>query len=106
MNLNHLSLEYSPMKIKCSLLLCALFFVVGFSMPWPFSMLLQPRTPSYQSTAHPSWLNQSMSTIHSQASNLNMQVLQLRLKAYLKAKNTLHATDILTIIDYSKPSTE
>jgi hypothetical protein len=52
------------------------------------------------------WLNREISIIKSQASNINTDVLKLSLNAYQKARRLgLNAKQILTIIDYSKPST-
>lgn len=54
-----------------------------------------------------SWFNQEINTIRSQATNLDENVLRLGLKAYAKARaEGLDDKRVLTIIDYSKPSTK
>lgn len=92
------------MKIKYSVFLIVLLTLMGSSLPWPFSSFFhaQEKLGTY------SWFNRRVEIIHSQARNLNTQVLKLALKAYLKANNhrANHIKEILTIIDYSKPSTE
>jgi hypothetical protein len=53
------------------------------------------------------WLNREVQLINSQASNFNPEVLRLSLIAYLKARNKgLVHKPLLTVIDYSKPSSE
>jgi len=54
-----------------------------------------------------SWLDKEAQIIHSQASNIDSSVLKLGLKAYAKAYNRgLINKQYVTIIDYSKPSSE
>src|SRR3990167_4228090 len=54
-----------------------------------------------------SWLDKEFKLISSQASNLDPTVLKLGLKAYAHARSRgLDNKQLLTIIDYSKPSTE
>lgn len=54
-----------------------------------------------------SWVNKETKTILAQASNINPSVLKLGLTAYLKArKQGLDDKQVLTIVDYSKPSNE
>lgn len=92
------------MKSKYFVFLFALLGLMGFSMPWSFSsMFAKPeRFGTY------SWFNQKVQAIHSQAGNLNTSVLKLGLKAYINARqhHIGGGKEILTIIDYSKPSTE
>lgn len=53
------------------------------------------------------WINHQVKIIDAQASNLDPAVLKLSLAAYLKARQQgLDNKQLLTIIDYSKPSTE
>lgn len=81
----------------------AVVAVMGFSLPWPFSSF--SRSPEKFGTY--SWFNRQVTAIHAQASNLNTQILRMALKAYIKVHSRLHRDkQILTIIDYSKPSTE
>lgn len=91
------------MKVKHTLFFIALLAIMGFSLPWPFSALFGS-SEKYGTYA---WFNKRIAAIHSQAGNLNTQVLKLGLKAYIKAHDNVRGVkDILTIIDYSKPSTE
>ena len=53
------------------------------------------------------WLEKEIKIINSQADNINSNVLRLSLKAYLKAREKgMDNKQLLTIIDYSKPSSE
>jgi hypothetical protein len=53
------------------------------------------------------WINQQIKIINAQATNLDPQVLKLGLQAYLKLRQQgLDDQQLMTIIDYSKPSTE
>lgn len=53
-----------------------------------------------------SWIDEKVKAIQSKTTNLNATVLKTSLKAYQKAKEQgVTANPILTIIDYSKPST-
>ena len=91
------------MKLKQLFFLIAALSVMGFSLPWPFSALFS--TPERFGTY--AWYNGRVEAIHSQAGNLNTQILKMALKAYIKAHDKLGRNkEILTIIDYSKPSTE
>lgn len=91
------------MKLKQLFFVIMFFAITGFSLPWPFSGLFS--APEKLGTY--SWLNHRIQVIHSQASNLNTHILGMALKAYTKAHNRLGRTkEVLTIIDYSKPSTE
>lgn len=52
------------------------------------------------------WINQETQILRSQASNLDTNVLRLSLKAFSRAyEQGLDQKEILTVIDYSKPST-
>jgi len=89
------------MKIKYFVGIAALLCIVGWS---PFSFLFSDNdaTPGTQE-----WLNNEIHSINSQASNIDQHVLQLSLKAYLKARDEgLDDKQILTIIDYTKSSAE
>jgi len=91
------------MKIKPVLFLIAVFALMGFSFPWPFSSLFG----SHDKLGTYAWFNQRVNIILAQAHNLNPQILKLGLKAYLRAHHHVHdSKEILTIIDFSKPSTE
>jgi hypothetical protein len=53
------------------------------------------------------WLEEEMSKINSQANNINKNVLKLSLAAYIRARHKgLDTKQLLTIVDYTKPSTE
>lgn len=53
------------------------------------------------------WLNETIRKIRAQSSNLDAAVLKAGLNAYLKAqKKGLNIKQILTLVDYSKPSSE
>lgn len=63
-------------------------------------------SPSYSSNKK-NWVSTEIKTLQSQAANIDPNVLRLGLTAYLTAKNKGYAKkDLLTIIDYSKPSTQ
>lgn len=71
----------------------------------PFSFF--HRHVNEESPGTKAWLNDEIQTINQQADNLDQSILRLGLKAYLKAKHEGIANkNLLTIIDYSKPSTE
>lgn len=90
------------MKIKQILFLVALLGIAGWG---PFSFLSSPQ--NNESIGTPSWLDQEAKIIQSQANNLDPTVLKLSLTAYMNArKQGLADKGILTIIDYTKPSTE
>jgi hypothetical protein len=53
------------------------------------------------------WINREANYINSQANNIDQKVLRTSLTAYMKARREgLDNKQMLTIIDYSKPSTE
>ena len=91
------------MKFKKVMLSFALLSLFGFS--WPFSWLFSHPNNEVMGTA--AWLNKEVQIIESQANNIDPTVLRLGLKAYLNAhQRGLDSKQILTVIDYSKPSTE
>lgn len=63
---------------------------------------------SFPSTSSNSWIDNETRLIQAHADNtINSTVLKLGLKAYLKAEQKgLDKKELLTIIDYSKPSSE
>jgi hypothetical protein len=88
------------MKIKNLFFSIALFATLGFG---PFSFLTSDYSPSVGSD----WLSNEVSHIYAQASNIDQKVLKLSLNAYKNARQRgLDGKQMLTIIDYSKPSTE
>ncbi|OAI49919.1 hypothetical protein AYO45_06800 [Gammaproteobacteria bacterium SCGC AG-212-F23] len=95
-----------PSIIKKLVFFLSVFCITGWWGPFAFlDMLFGNNVDTPPGTQ--AWLNQEVSSITSQASNLDVNVLKLGLKAYLKARQEgLDAKQLLTIIDYSKPSTE
>jgi hypothetical protein len=93
------------MKIKHSLLLLTLVamlvtMLTGFSWPW-FSR--SNNTPLGSNT----WMAREVQVLKSQARNIDDRVLRLALTAYTNArKHGYVGKQVLTVIDYSKPSTE
>jgi hypothetical protein len=91
------------MKFKRFLFMFALLGIVGFSSPFSF---LFSHTNS-QPLGTTSWLEKQIQIIKSQAGNIDSKVLRLSLVAYMNArKRGLDSKELLTVIDYSKPSTE
>lgn len=79
--------------LKQLLTLVFILLTCGFSAP-------QQALPT-------SWLDHELVTLKTHAPGINLNVLRLSLKAYLKAKQEGFATKpILTVIDYSKPSSQ
>lgn len=77
--------------------LCATMASVGLV---PFLSFAAPSDNSQ-------WINDKIQLIQSQGCTLDPKVLRLGLNAYLKAEKQGYASkDILTIIDYSQPSTQ
>jgi hypothetical protein len=92
-------------KLKHLLLCIALLGVVGWGpfTFFPFTLLNSPMPPMESSA----WLEEQIKLINSQADNINPNVLKLSLLAYVSARHKgLDDKQLLTIIDYSKPSTE
>lgn len=91
------------MKIKKFLFLFALLGLCGFE--WPFSGLFPTTNPESPGTR--AWLDKETKIILSQAGNIDPKVLRLSLVAYMKTKKKgYNNKQLLTVIDYSKPSTE
>jgi hypothetical protein len=88
-------------NLKLFLFFPALLSVVGWG---PFSYFFPTNNEPIGTRA---WLETELSIINSQAGNFNPAVVRLSLMAYAKAYNSGYpAKPILTVIDYSKPSTE
>jgi hypothetical protein len=88
------------MKMKLKLIICTFAFlsIVGWGS---FSILSKEVTDSTY------WMDTASKAIRAQASNLDPEVLKLGLTAYLKArKRGLDEKQILTLVDYSKSSSE
>jgi len=90
--------------MKIRYLLLSLFLIICLAGWGPFSFFSWVVRSPIGSRA---WFETEMKSIISQASNLNPTVLKLSLTAYLNARQKgLDTKQVLTIIDYSKPSTE
>lgn len=62
---------------------------------------------SFPSVSSNAWIDNEARVIESHADNMDSRVLKIGLKAYLKAEQEgLDRKELLTIIDYSKPSSE
>lgn len=87
------------MKLHRLLFAAALFGLLGFSWPWETENNLPYGTSA--------WLETQMRTLKAQGGNIDPNVLRLSLIAYQHArKRGIGAKPFLTVIDYSKPSTE
>lgn len=82
------------------------FFILLGTVGWtPFSFLFAGNVTAPQGT--PEWDSQQIRSISAQADNINLQVLRLSLQAYNHARELgMDNKQLLTIIDYSKPSTQ
>ncbi len=89
-------------KLFSTLFMFSLLGLVGWT---PFSFLLAGSVTAEQGT--PDWMNQEMRSIEAQADNIDQNVLKLSLLAYNHARERgIDSKGLLTIIDFSKPSTE
>lgn len=87
------------MKVKYLLAIFVLLGIVGWG---PFSFFGYEEVPGAEK-----WINKEIQTLGAQAQNLNPKILKLSLKAYQKArKEGVAQKDVLTIIDYSMPSSQ
>jgi hypothetical protein len=76
--------------------------IVGWG---PFTFLTS--RSNNESMGTQAWLNREAQIINRQAGNIDPKVLKLSLTAYLQARRRgMDNKELLTIIDYSKPSTE
>lgn len=90
------------MKTRYVLYLLAFLSITGFG---PFSFLFGER--NHESYGTKAWLSKESTIISAQAHNLDPGVLRLALKAFLKVRERgLDEKQLLTIIDYSKPSSD
>lgn len=87
-------------KLKHTLFLLSLLATTGWG---PFDWF-GSGMPTINSSG---WMDQEIKIINAQADNIDQDVLKLSLQAYLNArKKGLDNKQLLTIIDYSKPSSE
>lgn len=94
------------MKLKTLFFTFALTASLGFSWPfsWLFSSSGEPNTATYGTST---WVKKETQILKSQARNIDDKVLRLGLTAYLNARKKGYAgKQVLTVIDYSKPSSE
>ena len=88
------------MKAKYLLSIFAIFCITGWG---PFFFSSTNDAPFGSQT----WVDNEVKILNSQADNIDPNVLKLSLKAYSKARQKgLVDKQLVTIIDYSKPSTE
>ncbi|MBX3708437.1 MAG: murein L,D-transpeptidase catalytic domain family protein [Gammaproteobacteria bacterium] len=91
------------MKLKYILFTFALFGLISTS--WSFSWLSSNSNRAPFGTNL--WIKKEIQLLKSQAGNIDDKVLRLGLTAYLNARKYGYAgKQMLTVIDYSKPSTE
>jgi hypothetical protein len=93
----------TPMTTKKTIFIISLLGLLGAI--WPFSWLISHPNPEKPGTQN--WVNKEENIIESITGNINPKVVRLALIAYQKARQQGYAKqEVLTIIDYSKPSTE
>ncbi len=77
--------------------------VTAFGFSWPLSAT----SPNLMTNSERTWVQTQMQILQPRADDLSSDVLRLSLVAYLKAREKgMDAKQILTVIDYSKPSYE
>ena len=87
--------------IKRILFLLVTINLLGYTWPWDVSVA------NSNDLSTNNWLQNQMYSLKSKASNIDSKVLRLSLIAYLKAREKgMDHKQILTVIDYSKPSYE
>lgn len=92
------------MKTCKRILFCTTFFGL-ISASWPLSWMFSHPNPELFGTR--SWENKEIQILHAAAPTLDEKVLKLSLTAYINArKQGYDNKQLLTVIDYSKPSTE
>jgi hypothetical protein len=92
------------MKIKQLLLLLISISLFGFSSPFTRLFSSAHNDATFGTNT---WVTNEIRLLKSQAGNINENVLRLSLTAYLNARKHGYVSNpVLTVIDYSKPSTE
>jgi hypothetical protein len=83
-----------------------LFSLIGLlGLAWPFSWLFTPA--NNEAFGSQAWVEKQLNILTTQAGDIKQNVLRLSLVAYAHArKQGLDSKQLLTVIDYSKPSTE
>jgi hypothetical protein len=95
------------MKMKHLLFIFAFLSIAGWWGPFAFLDSLSDDSAALSPVTSSSWLDQETRTITAQANNLRPEVLKLSLTAYRNARQKgLDSRQLLTIVDYTKPSTE
>lgn len=95
------------MRIRILLLIAALLCIVGWGQFVFLPPISAPKVPLAASNNPASWLDAEIRILHGQADNLSPEVLKLSLTAYRNARERgMDDKQILTIVDYSKPSSE
>jgi hypothetical protein len=93
------------MKIKKILFLLTLCSSVSYS--FPISWLVTSFISNKEALGTQQWFKQQTDIIKAQAGNIDPRVLHLSLVAYVKARSQgMDRKELLTVIDYSKPSSE
>ncbi|MES2218274.1 MAG: murein L,D-transpeptidase catalytic domain family protein [Pseudomonadota bacterium] len=91
------------MKLRNFLFVLAFFSIVGFG---PFNSFVRI-VPVTSAIGSDNWVDQETRILHSKADNLDEKVLRSSLTAYQNARHKGYDNQqLLTIVDYSKPSTE
>lgn len=87
------------MKGRLLLFLLTLLGLVGWGPFYAYSPIIEQQFGSY------AWIQQHIRIFYAQARNIDPNVLRVSLTAYVKARaRGLDDKQLLTIIDYSKPS--
>jgi hypothetical protein len=90
-------------KIKHLFPVLVLFGLIGAS--WPFDWLFPH--PNHEAPGTKAWVEKEYDIIHTKAPSLDQKVLRLGLTALARVQSQGYVRkELLTIIDYSKPSTE
>lgn len=91
------------MKFKNIIFCLAILAVMGFT--WPGS--LRSSASNINKLGTSVWIKKEYQLLKAQARNIDDKVLRLALTAYAKARKMgLVGKQVLTVIDYSKPSTQ
>lgn len=96
---------YNTMKMKIKYFFSFIAFLAITGWSWgPLSYVLHPNVHLPQGSEE--WINDQFDIISSQVENIDPLVLRMSLGAYVRArKYGLDHKQLLTIIDYTKPST-
>lgn len=89
------------MKINHIFFLMILFCITGWG-PFDFLLSKEVKVPKENET----WISEEIKKISAEVDNIDHEVLKASLIAYINAKHRGYAGKKLTIIDYSKPSSE